>query len=160
MGGVAVDDWGVSFFNGSWMVNDNNLGHELFDFFGRINHGISCNESSLDLVNFELDVETDVVSGVGELNLFMVHFDGFNVSFKVSWSENDVGFLSENSSFDSADSNCSVSFDFVNIIDGDSQWLLNRSFWSLEIVNGLREMRAVIPGHVGRFSCQILSTPS
>ncbi len=116
------------FFDGSWMVNDNNLGHELFDFFGGINHGISCNESSLDFVNFELDVETDVVYGVGELNLFVVHFDGFNVSFKVSWSENDVGFLSKNSSFDSADSKCSVSFDFVNVIDGDSQWLLNRSF--------------------------------
>lgn len=159
VGGMAVDDWGVAFLDGAWVIDDDYLGHELLDLFGWVDEGITSDKAPLDLVNFELDIEADIVSGVGELDLLVVHLDGLDVSFQISWGEDNVGFLPENTSLDTSDCHSSVSLDFVHIVDRNPQWFLDWSPWSLQKINSLDQEWAIIPWHIGRSSNHVLASP-
>lgn len=137
MGSVAINDWGISFFDSSWVVNNDNLSKELLDLFRRVIQDVTSNKSSLDLVGLQFNIESYVVSWVGQINLLVVHLDGFNLASEIPWSEGDIGFFLKNTSLNPSDSNGTMSLDFVNIVDWNSQWLLGWSFWGLKQVNGV-----------------------
>lgn len=117
---MAVNDWGVSFFDGSWVVHNNYLSNELLYLFRRVIQGIPGYKSSFDLVSFQFHVESNIVSWVGGLDLLVVHLDGFDLASEISWSNHNVGFLLKNPSLHTSDSDGSVSLDFVDIVDWNS----------------------------------------
>lgn len=90
----------------------------------------------------------------------MVHLDWFNLAFKISWSEYDIWSFLKNSSLHTPDSNCSMSLDFVNIINWNSQWFLDWSLWGLEQVNSLDQAWPIVPWHFLSFQDHVLSWPS
>jgi hypothetical protein len=64
MGSMAIEDGGISVFNLSWVVHDDDLSEESFSFSGRVTLEVTANVSSLDVLDGEtFYVESNVVSG-------------------------------------------------------------------------------------------------
>ena len=59
---MAIDDWSVALFDATWVVHDYNLGNKAFDFFWGIIILASGNTSSFDLIGFDFDVDSYIVS--------------------------------------------------------------------------------------------------
>jgi len=76
MGGVAIYDWGVTVLDLSGVVHNNNLGSEGFYLFGWVVLVIRSNVTSLDILNRQvLNIESNVVSGLGFGQDFVMHFN-------------------------------------------------------------------------------------
>jgi hypothetical protein len=134
---MAVNNWAVSFLDGSWVIDDNDLGKKFINFFGRVNHSITSNTSSFNIVGSNFYIESNIVSRVGNFNLLVVHLNGLNFTLNVSWSEDNVGFLLKDTSFNSTNGDGTKAFNFINIVDWDSQRFFSGSFWGFKQVNGL-----------------------
>lgn len=99
------------------MVQDDNLSFEVRNFSGRVIFVIRSNVSSSDIFNRDtFNVESDVVSRGGFGHLFVVHFDGFNISGDTRGGKTDGYSGFNDSSFDSSDGDSSDSSDFVDIL--------------------------------------------
>lgn len=90
MSSVAVEHWGVSIVDLTWVVHDDDLSLEGTDFFGWIILDITGNTTSSDILDTNiLDVESDVITWNGFLELFVMHFDGLANTGNVDWGEGD-----------------------------------------------------------------------
>jgi len=49
MASMAIEDWGISVLDLTWMVHDDNLGKEVFSISGWLSLGIRSNITSLDI---------------------------------------------------------------------------------------------------------------
>jgi hypothetical protein len=79
--GMAIEDGSVAVLDLTRVGHDDDLGLESFATLGWVIVGIGGNITSLDILNRDvLAVETDVVTGNGLSEGFVVHFDGFNFS--------------------------------------------------------------------------------
>jgi len=90
MSSVAIEDWGISSIDLTRVVHDDDLSFERFSFFSWVFFGIGGNVSSSDIFNREtFNVESYVISWDGFSELFVMHFDGFNVGGKSRGGELD-----------------------------------------------------------------------
>lgn len=143
------------------MSHDNDLGLERNAFLGWIVFGIRGNTSSRDFLDRKtFDIETNVVSWVGGLELGVMLFDGFDVSLEVTWGESNVHSWLENSGLDSSNWDGTNSRDLVDVLERESQSLVSWSDWGGEIIDDLSETRAFVEGHVVGLVDQILSQKS
>ena len=70
------------------MFHDDNLSSESITSFGWIGFGIRADRSSRDIFNSEsFDVESNVVSWIGSLELSMMLLNRFDFSLDSRWSE-------------------------------------------------------------------------
>lgn len=114
---MAIQDGCVSGVDLSGVVHDNDLSLEGFSFLGWVILGVGGDVSSSDILDGQsLDVESYVVTGVGFQKLFVVHFDGLDVSDQSGWGELDGHTGLQDSGFDSSYGNCSDSSNLVNIL--------------------------------------------
>lgn len=137
MRSVAINYGSVPLLNCSWMINNYNLGNKLLNLFRRIIESITCNIASLNLVGFQFDIESNIISWVSNLDLLVMHLNGFYLALKITWSKYNVGFFLKDSRLNSTNSDGAMTLNFVNIVDWNSKWFLGWSFWSLKKVNGL-----------------------
>jgi hypothetical protein len=90
VGGVAVEDGGVTGTNLSRVVEDNDLGVERSGLLSGVVLGVGADVSSSDVLDGNvLHVETNVVSGKTLRDLLVVHLNGLNLSGDVGRSEGD-----------------------------------------------------------------------
>jgi hypothetical protein len=88
MGGVAIEDWSVTFLDLTWVVQDDDLGIEGFGFLGWIFFGVGAYVASFDVFDGDvLDVKSDVVTWNTFGKGLVVHLDGFDFGGDVGWSE-------------------------------------------------------------------------
>jgi len=81
VGSVAIQNWGVSVTDLTWVVKNDNLSFEVVATLSWLVLGIRADESSFDILNGDsLNVESDVVTRVSLWENFVVHFDGFDFS--------------------------------------------------------------------------------
>jgi len=74
--GVAIEDWAVTLSDLSGVIEDDNLGQEVSGFSGWVVLGVRSDVTSFDIFDGDVfDIESDVVSGFGFGELFVVHFD-------------------------------------------------------------------------------------
>jgi len=84
VGGMAIEDWGVSSIDLARMVEDDNLSSEIIYFMRGIVLDVSSDHTSLDVLDGNvLNVEADVVSGDGFGEGSVMHFNGFHFSGNV-----------------------------------------------------------------------------
>jgi hypothetical protein len=143
------------------VIQDNNLGQERFSFSGWFSVGFRGNISSFDFFDSNIfDIETNIVSWNSFSELFVMHFDGFNLSSFISGSEVsfDIGF--ENSGFDSSDGDCSNTSDFVNILEWKSEGFFCGSFGGVDLIKSLEKSGSRVPRGVGGFFNHIVSIKS
>lgn len=128
VGGVAVQHRAVSVLDLSGVIHDNHLGQEAGDFRGGVVLGVRGDVSSLDVLDREtLDVESDVVTGDGLFQLFVVHFHGLNIGLESNGGEGDVHVGLEDTGFHTADGDSTDTTDLINILQGETEGLVKGS---------------------------------
>jgi hypothetical protein len=147
VGSVAIQHGGVTVLDLTGVVHDDDLGLEALDFTGGVVLGIGGDITSLDVLDGEtLDVESDVVTGGGLGHLFVMHFDGFDISGKSSGGESDVHVGLDDTGFDTSDGDRTDTADLVNVLEGETEGLVEGSFGGLNGVQGFNEAGSLVPG--------------
>jgi len=76
MGSVAIQNRAISVLDLTWVVHDDDLSKEVFNFFGWVALGVTADISSLDILDGKtFNVESDVVSGNSFRDRLVVHFN-------------------------------------------------------------------------------------
>jgi hypothetical protein len=161
MASVAIEDWGISVHDLTWMVHDDNLGVEALGVLSWNVLGIRSDVSSLDVSDGEsLNVESDVVSWDGFSDLLVMHLDGFAIGGCSHWSENKGHVWLDDTSLDSSNWHCTDTGDLVHILEWESEWLEEWSLWWLNQVKLLEEEISLVPWHVVGQLEHVISDPS
>jgi len=122
VGGVTIEDWSVSGGDLSGVVHDDNLGGEGLGFLGGVVLGVRADGSTTDVLDGNvLDVESNVVSGSGFRERFVMHLDGLDFSGQSLRSESDDHTGLDKTSFNTADGNSSNTSDLVHILEGKAE---------------------------------------
>ncbi len=115
--GVAIQHGAISVLDLSGVVEDDDLGQEVFNFSSGVVLGVRANVSSSNIFDGDvLNVESDVVSGNGLFQSLVVHFYGFDISRDINWGESDVHVWFKNTGFNSSDWDGTDTTDFVDIL--------------------------------------------
>ena len=86
--GVAIQDWGVTVTDFTWVVQDDDLSGEVNGTLGWIVLGVGGNVTTLDILDRDvLDVEANIVTWFGLWEGFVVHFNRLDFSGELGWSE-------------------------------------------------------------------------
>lgn len=119
MGSVAIHDWGVTVGDLAGVVHDDNLGEEGLDLLGWVVLEIRGDVSSLDILDGHvLHVESDVISGLGLSEDFVMHLDGLAISADTDGGEPDSHTGLEDTGLDSTNGYSTDTTDLVNILKG------------------------------------------
>jgi len=173
MGSVAIEDWGVAVSDLTRVVHDDDLSGEGLGLLGGVVLGVGGDVSSSDVLDGNvLDVESDVVTRAGLREGLVVHLDGLNFSGDVDGGEGGEHAGLDETGLDSADWHSSNTTDLVDILEGESEWLVGGSGWGDDGVEGLEHGLAgelalldflapsLVPAHVGRGVHHVVSVPS
>lgn len=161
MGSVAVQYWAVSSGNLTWVVHNDNLSFEVISWLGWVVLGFTSNvTSSQFLGGYTFYVESNIVSWDSFSELFMVHFDWFTIGINFDWRESDCCSWLKDTGFNSTDWHSSDTWDFVNILQWQSEWFVSWSLWWFNWVQDLEEGWSFPPRKVGGFFDHVVSVPS
>merc|ERR1719319_1781921 len=162
MGGVAIENWGVSVADLSRVVKDDDLSGEILDSTRWLVLRIGSYVSTLDILDRDvLDVESNIVSGKGLSKRLVVHLDGLALSCQLDWGEGDERSGLQDSGLNTVHGHCSNSANFVNILKGQTKGLVGGSLRGNDGVETLQESDStslsflalhgpsLVPGHVG-----------
>lgn len=162
VGGVAVKDGGVTSANLTGVVEDDDLGVEAGSLLSRVLLGVGGNVATTDILDGNvLDVETNVVTGVTDLELLVVHLNGLHFGGDVGRSEGNDHTGLDGTSLDTADRHSSNTGDLVDILERKTEGLVGGTDGRLDGVDGLKEgltgnlaglaflLPTLVPGAVG-----------
>jgi len=81
VGGVTIQDGGISVLDLTGVVKNDNLSEESNSSSGRVFFGVRSNISSFDFFDGNIfDIESNIVPWDGFSELFVMHFNGFDIS--------------------------------------------------------------------------------
>jgi len=161
MGGVAIEDGGISGLDLSWMVENDDLCEEVNGFSGWVVFLVSTDVSSFDVFDGNVfNVETDVVPWDGFGQLLVMHFDGFDLGFDVNWCESDIHTGFDDSGLDSSDGYGSDSSDLVDILQWESEGFVGWSLGWDDHVEGLEQSHSFVPWHVVGWGNHVVTDPT
>lgn len=160
LGGVGVDDGGIALGDGGGVEKDEDLGGKGLDDGGG-SFGMGGDVATTEVAAGEpLDVEADVIAGFSLRDHLVVHFDGFNLSGMVLGHDDDLITSREDTSFDAADGDGANTGDGVDVLDREAEGFIEGFFRLDDLIEGFKDGRAVIPGHVGRFFAEVIAGPT
>jgi len=160
LGGVGVNDGGIALGNSGGVEKDEDLGGEGLDDGGG-SFGMGGDVATTEVATGEpLDAEANVITGFGLRDRLMVHFDGFNLSGMALRHDDDLIAGLEDASFDAANGDGANTGDGVDILDGEAEGFIEGFFRLDDLIEGFKDGRAVIPGHVGRFFAEVIAGPT
>jgi len=149
MGGVAIEDGRVSVMDLSWVVKDDNLSNEHLGVGGWVVLGVGGDVSSLDVLDGKsLNVETNIVTGPCGVDDFVMHLDGLDFSGVSDWGETADHTGLELSGLDTSDWDGTDTTNLVDVLEWESEGLVNWSLWWVEGIKSLEESAALVPWHV------------
>lgn len=147
---VAIQNGGVTSLDLTGVIHDDDLRVEGGSFFGGVVLGIGSDITSSDILDGDtLNVETDVVTGDSFGELFVMHFDGLAFSDDLVRGKLNGHTGLDDTSFDSTDGDCSDTTDLVDVLEGKSEGLVNRSFGGFKSIESFDEDGSLVPGGVG-----------
>jgi len=161
MASMAIKDGSVTILDLTWMVEDDDLSDEHIGIRARVVLGVRSDVTSLDILDGQvLDVETNVVTGKGSLDLLVMHLDGLDLSGDVHGGEGDDHTSLDLTSLDTTDGYCSNTANLVDILEGKSEGLVDGSLGGTEVVEGGEEGGARVPGHVVGLLDHVVTNPT
>ena len=147
--GVAIENWGVSLLDLTWMVQDDDLSEEVSSILSGVILGVGGDETSSEILDGQvLDVETNVITWLGFGEGFVMHFDGLALSGDVHGGEGEDHTGLEETSFDSTDGDSSNTTDLVDVLEGKSEGLVLGSLGLIKSVKSINECGTSVPLHV------------
>ena len=88
VGGVTVEDWGISVSDLPRVVHQDDLSIERLGTLWWVVLGVTSNVTTTNFLNRDvLDVESDVVTRETLSELLVMHFNGLHFSGNTSWGE-------------------------------------------------------------------------
>jgi len=161
VGSVAIQHGGVSGLDLTGVVQDDDLSEEAGGFLGGVVLGVTTDVSSSDVLHGEtLDVETNVVSWDGLLEGLVMHFDGLDVGRDTGGGEGDLHTGLEDTGLDSTNGHGTDTTDLVDVLEGESEGLVEGSLGGDDGVQGFQEDGSLVPGHVGGSLDHVVSQPA
>jgi len=153
---MTIKHRGIAGTNLTRVIEDNNLGIERSSLLSGVVLGVRCNVTTTDildrhvpenewLVSTEktrqknpLHVETDIVTWVTLLELFVVHFNGLDFSGHVRGCESNDHASLDNASLDTTNRHCADTTDFVNILERETKRFFRWTCWGINSINGIK----------------------
>merc|ERR1719337_12970 len=161
MASMAIKDGSVTILDLTGMVEHDDLGDEHLGVCARVVLGVGGDIASLDVLNGEvLNVETNVITGEGGLDLLVMHLDGLDLSGDVHGAEGDDHTGTEGTSLDTTDGYCSDTTNLVDILEGKTEGLVGRSLGGSESIEAAEEGGARVPGHVIGALDHVITNPT
>jgi len=161
MSGMAIQNWSVTVSDLTRVTKDDDLSIEMFALTGSINFRIRSDVTSLELFDSKtFDIESDVVTWDSLWELGVMHLNRLDLSNLVGWGEVNGHSWFEDTGLDSADWDCSDTRDLVDILEWESEWLVQSSLWGLKFVESLVEGLTLEPFHVVRLLDHVVTVPS
>jgi hypothetical protein len=122
---VAIQHRTVAVGDLSRVVQHDDLGREVSSSLGWIDLGVSSDVPSSQFLDGDvLNVETNVVSGNGLKESFVMHLHRLNFSGQVDRGECDHHTWLNNTSFNSAHGDCSDTSDLVHVLERKTESLV------------------------------------
>ena len=138
MSGVAIKDRAVAVGHLSGVVEDDDLGGEVSHTRGGLVLGVGGNVAPLDVFHRDiLDVEADIVAGQGLGQGLVVHLHGLDLSLQVDRREGDHHAGLDDPSLHSAHGDCPDAADLVDVLEGETEWLVGWTLWGNDRVKSL-----------------------
>jgi len=110
---------------------------------------ITGNHTTLDILGGQgLDVEANVVSGLGLLELLVVHLDGLDFGGNAAGGEQAGHAGGQDTGLDTADRYRADTADLVHVLEGQAEGLLRLAGRGLDLIELALEGVALPPGHV------------
>merc|ERR1719223_1795363 len=110
-----------------------------------------------------LNIESDVVTRDGLLQLLVMHLDGLDLSGDHGGSEGDDHTGLQDTGLNTTDGHCANTTNLVDILERDTEGLLDGTLGGDDVVKSLKESGTLPPGHVGGrvpLSLRLLTTSS
>jgi len=159
--GVAVQNGCVSGVDLTGVVEDDDLSEEVSAALGGVVLGVTSDVTTADLLNRDvLDVESDVVTGGGLGDLLVVHLDGLNFGGETRGGEGHNHTGLDDTGLDTADGHRANTANLVHVLEGDTEGLVRGASGLLNAVEGGKESRSLVPGHVGRLLEHVITSPA
>src|SRR5216684_7025108 len=157
---MGVQYWSVSGSDGGWMVNDDNLADEcLCDrrWVVRVTHDLA---SPYLILGYTADVEPNVVSRfcLGHSNV--VGLDRLALADLSGRHEDHLVPVLQHSRLDPSDWYSPDSGYGVDVLDGNSQWLVERLRWWNNSVQRIQYTETLVPWSIGALLGEVISQPS
>jgi len=146
---VAIEDGGVTIRDLTRVVEHDDLGDEHLSVCAGVILRVRSDIASLDVLYGEvLDIEANVVTRKGSLNLLVMHLNGLDLSGDVHGAEGDDHTGTERTSLDTADGHCANTTNLVHVLKGKTEGLMRHSLRGFKFIKGSKECGAIVPGHV------------
>jgi len=158
---VAIEDGGVAVANLTGVVEDNDLSSEVVGLTGRIVLGVTSDVSTADFLDGDvLDVEANVVTGDGLGERLVVHLNGLDFSGDVHGREGHDHSGLEDTSLNTTDGDGTNTTDLVDVLEGETEGLVNRALGGLNLVECLKESGALVPAHLVGALNHVVTVPA
>ena len=162
VGGMAVQHGCVSSADLARVVEQDDLGGEVVDTRRGIVLGVTGHVATTDILDRDvLDVETHVISRDTFLQLLVVHFHRLDFGGDVGRGESDDHSGGDGTRFDPTDRDGSDTRDLVDILQRETEWLVDRTDRRLDGIDGFQQglscdlaglgllLPSLVPGAVG-----------
>ena len=161
VGGVAVEDGGVAVADLAGVVEDDDLGEEGGDLLGGVVLAVAADVAAADVLHGDvLDVEPDVVAGDGLDEGLVVHLDGLDLGGDADGGEGDDHAGLEDAGLNAADGDGADAADLVDVLEGNAEGLVGGALGGHDLVEGLEEGGALVPGEVGGLLEHVVAVPA
>jgi hypothetical protein len=143
------------------MVKHDDLGNEHFGILAWVILLVGADITSLDVLDGQvLDVETNVITWGGLLNLLVVHLDGLNFSGDTNWTEGDDHTCLDDTGLDTTNWHSSNTTNLVDVLEWETEWLFIWALGEWDIIKGLKEDWSFVPWHVLRSGNHVVTVPA
>jgi len=173
VGGVAIQHWRVAVSDLTRVIHDNDLGGESLRFLGWVIFRVRSDVATTDVLDGHvLHVEPDVVTRSGLLQRFVMHLNRLDFGGHHNRRKGDDHTGLDDTGLDSANGHSSNATDFVDILEGKSEWLVVGSLGRDDGIERLEHggalelalfdllVPSLVPAHVGRGFDHVVSVPS
>mmetsp|Transcript_2520 Transcript_2520/g.9506 ORF Transcript_2520/g.9506 Transcript_2520/m.9506 type:complete len:484 (+) Transcript_2520:83-1534(+) len=159
--GVAIQYWGVSLLDLTWVIEDDDLSSESCSSLCWVLGGVGYNISSLYLLHGNVSyVETNIVSRNSLWNRLVMHLNGFNLRDNLGWCEVNLHTWFDDTGLNTSNWNCSDTSNLVHILEWKTEWFSSRSLRRNNVVQGLQKRFSLVPFHVVGFVNHVVTSPS
>lgn len=121
------------------IVQDNHLGCKASCFHWWVTFGVTRHTATMDIFDRHvLDIEGHVVPRKSFTQRFMVHFNRVYFSRNTDWSKGDHHAVFENTSLHSAHMDSTYTNNFIDVLDGQTQGLVNCMSWWQDVIQSFK----------------------
>jgi len=161
MSSVAIQCGGITGADLVRVIHDDNLGDEFDSGSRGIILKVTTDITSADLINGDTSAaETNIGTWLSCFELLVMALNGLDFTLSTVRGEDNLGVGLQDTSLDSTTRDGTDTLDLVDVLEWDSEWLIDVALGGNEVVKGLKKSRALEPAEVVGLLDQVLTSPT